>query len=196
MDSLCSHSDVSWLHVTKIRLLPLAHEVKMKRPITEGAGCLSWSIQRQSDLLPDIQQFLCKVVHHDGVVEWGRSQSQQLLSARHCWVIYRLHVDVMLLQQNITHLRIFRCISNLKNTHCEHLYLCRVRILYSSMHIQLHLLYIITSVPFSVKDKIIYFQECWLKNWLTTIIGKNTMASLVTVFQQFSIYSTFFCVQH
>lgn len=54
-----------------------------------------------------------KVVHHNGVMERRGGQSQQLLSTSYCWVIYGLHVDIVILQQNIAHLRVFRCITNL-----------------------------------------------------------------------------------
>lgn len=56
-----------------------------------------------------------KVLHHGRVMMRRRSQTQQLLTSRHCGVVDGLDVDVVSLQQSVTHLGVQLSITHLQN---------------------------------------------------------------------------------
>lgn len=56
-----------------------------------------------------------KVLHHGRVMMRRRSQTQQLLTARHRGVVDGLDVDVVSLQQSVTHLGVQLSIAHLQN---------------------------------------------------------------------------------
>lgn len=58
-----------------------------------------------------------KVLHHGGLVMRRRSQAQQLLTAGHGRVVDGLHVDVVLLQQSVTHLCVQLGVAHLSQHH-------------------------------------------------------------------------------
>lgn len=58
-----------------------------------------------------------KVLHHSRVVMGGRSQAEQLLTAGHSGVVDGLHVDVVSLQQNVTHLCVQLGVAHLQQDH-------------------------------------------------------------------------------
>lgn len=58
-----------------------------------------------------------KILHHSGIVMGGRSQAQQLLTAGHGGVVDGLHVDVVSLQQTVTHLCVQLSVAYLRQDH-------------------------------------------------------------------------------
>lgn len=59
----------------------------------------------------------CEELHHGRLVEGRGSQTQQLLPAGHGGVVDGLDVDVVTLQQDVTHLRVQLCVANLRQEH-------------------------------------------------------------------------------
>lgn len=57
---LGSYGNVFWFHVAEVGFLPLAHEVKVKGTVAEGAGGHDGIIEWEPCFLPHLHKFICE----------------------------------------------------------------------------------------------------------------------------------------
>lgn len=76
-----------------------------------------WSSLGDTSISLSMASLTHKVLHHGGVVMRGWSQAQQLLTTGHGGVVDGLHVDVVSLQQTVTHSCVQLGVAHLRQDH-------------------------------------------------------------------------------
>ena len=54
------------------------------------------------DMKKSQSQRVNKIINHVVIMKWSRSQAQPLGAFWHCWIIYRLDINLMFVQKKLT----------------------------------------------------------------------------------------------